>query len=336
MNSIQDPLCHLVTRLLPEHRGMDGLVRLSGGASQETWAFSVRLPDQSVRKLILRRAPFGGQRSGEAIGLANEAAIMRQVALVGAPVPNIIHVCAPDDGLGDAFIMEHVDGETIARRLLRDDAFARARAKLPYQCGQALARIHQTPLEGLPERPTNGLSVSSGLDQLDRYEAIYCGFHVDRPVFELAFADLRARAPEAEGLSLVHGDFRNGNLMVDADGLAAVLDWELAHIGDPREDLGWFCVNSWRFGVSQHAAGGFGSLDDVMAGYQAAGGKAFDTADIAWFQMLGSLKWGVMCLIMYSAFQSGLDRSVERAMIGRRASEAEIDLLNLLEGRAHA
>jgi aminoglycoside phosphotransferase (APT) family kinase protein len=135
---------------------------------------------------------------------------------------------------------------------------------------------------------------------------------------------------------LVHGDFRNGNLMVNEDGLAAVLDWELAHQGDPREDLGWICVNSWRFGVRDNKVGGFGTLDELLAGYQTSGGQSFEPKDLNWFQALGSFKWGIMCLIMYQAFATKADPSIERAMIGRRASEAEIDLLNLIEGRPHA
>jgi aminoglycoside phosphotransferase (APT) family kinase protein len=119
---------------------------------------------------------------------------------------------------------------------------------------------------------------------------------------------------------------------VDGSGLAAVLDWELAHIGDPREDIAWLCVNSWRFGQSEHRAGGFGQLEDLLAAYSASGGRAFRPADIDWWEILGSLKWGVMCMIMYSAFKTGADRSVERAAIGRRVSETEIDLINLFEG----
>jgi aminoglycoside phosphotransferase (APT) family kinase protein len=175
-----------------------------------------------------------------------------------------------------------------------------------------------------------GLNQSDGPAQLDRYRAIYASFGVQRPVMELAFSWLARHAPAARPLTLVHGDFRNGNLMVAPHGLAAVLDWELAHIGDPREDLGWICVNSWRFGASHNPVGGFGSRADLLAGYHDAGGQKTSEDELRWFEVLGTLKWGVMCLIMYSAYATGADPSVERAMIGRRASETEIDLINLL------
>ena len=123
--------------------------------------------------------------------------------------------------------------------------------------------------------------------------------------------------------------------MVDETGLAAVLDWELAHLGDPREDIAWVCVNSWRFGQSQNRVGGFGNLGDLLNAYNQKTGQDILASEIDWWEMLGSLKWGVMCMIMYEAFRSGADASVERAAIGRRVSETEIDLINLLEA-AHA
>ena len=116
-------------------------------------------------------------------------------------------------------------------------------------------------------------------------------------------------------------------------GLAAVLDWELVHIGDPAEDMGWVCTASWRFGGAK-PVGGFGDYADLLAGYEAAGGTPIPLERVLYWQMLGSLKWGVMCEGMYASFANGTDPSVERAMIGRRTSECEIDLMALLERAA--
>lgn len=297
--------------------------RLSGGASQETWHVS-----RGDKRVILRRAPNGVSRarSSAAIGLAKEAQLIEAAREAGIPVPEVLHVLTPPDGLGDGFLMSHISGETIARPILRDEQFASAREALAQQCGHALAGIHCIPTTTLPDLPESG-----GLQQLSQYEAIYRGFGVSRPVFELAIAFLQDTAPTAAPLVLVHGDFRLGNLMVNESGLAAILDWELAHLGDPREDLAWICVNSWRFGQSQNRVGGFGQIEDFLAAYHEAGGAAFTPKDIDWWEMLGSLKWGIMCMIMYEAFRSGADPSVERAAIGRRVSETEMDLLNLLE-----
>ena len=153
-----------------------------------------------------------------------------------------------------------------------------------------------------------------------------------RPVLELAFAHLRTIAPSTERFVLLHGDFRNGNLIVNEQGIGAVLDWELAHCGDPAEDLGWLCVNSWRFGKSSKPVGGFGEYAELLDGYCSAGGDDIALGRLRYWQAVGSLKWAVMCLIMYGSWRSGESSSVERPVIGRRVSEAEIDLLNLFEG----
>lgn len=303
---------------------VSGLRRLSGGASQETWAFRA-----GERDLILRRKPDGVVGSGNAIGLDKEAALIQAAARQGAPVPPVIHVCTPDDGVGEAYIMGKVEGETLGRRIVRDEAFAAVRPKLARQCGEVLARIHATPLEGLPE-----LVTSDAASELEKYEAVYCGVGAKRPIFEAAFRWLKDCAPAMERPVLLHGDFRNGNIMFHPEaGVAAVLDWELAHLGDPAEDMGWICTASWRFGGAK-PVGGFGDYDELLAGYEAAGGKPIPLERVLYWQTLGSLKWGVMCLIMYQTYASGADPSVERAMIGRRTSETEIDLIALLEKAA--
>lgn len=301
--------------------------RLSGGASQETWAIS-----DGSNQAILRRAPGGQAReqSSAAIDLNQEAVLIEAAGKEGVPVPKVLHVLREEDGLGQGFFMSKVEGETIARPILRDAQFATARSALPAQCGAALAQIHAVSLDRLTSLPH-----SDGLQQLERYEEIYRGFDAPRPIFELAMAWLKDNAPDPIGPVLVHGDFRLGNLMVDAQGLAAVLDWELAHIGDPREDISWICVNSWRFGQTENRVGGFGDLEPLLDAYAAGSGLQLAPQDIDWWEMLGSLKWGVMCMLMYEAFRSGSDPSVERAAIGRRVSETEIDLINLLEA-AHA
>ena len=308
---------------------VERLVRLSGGASQETWSLDIVCGGR-VEELILRRAPGGHSqaRNSEAIGLATEAKLL-SCAKDSVPAPRVLQVFKPGSEIGEAFLMNRISGQTIARKILRDDTFSIARTKLTRQCGAALAGIHTLSLDSLPELPA-----TDGLQQLAKYETIYRGFALPRPVFELAIAWLKSNQPDTVPPVLVHGDFRLGNLIVDEEGLVAVLDWELAHVGDPREDIAWLCVNSWRFGQSQNRVGGFGQLDDLLTAYEAAGGRRFTSGEIDWWEILGSLKWGIMCMIMYEAFRSGADPSVERAAIGRRVSETEIDLINLLEQKA--
>ncbi len=300
--------------------------RLSGGASQETWSFDALTPGGPV-PLILRRSPPSKQPAqllGSAIGLGTEARLIELAAEVKLPVPIVRTVLLPEDELGEGFVMERLEGETLARRILRDEQFAAVRPKLALQCGEILAGIHAIPRERLPSLPTQ-----DARGQLDQYRGIYDHFDDPRPVFELAFRFIEDHLPAAPDLTLVHGDFRNGNLMIDPDGVRGVLDWELAHVGDPMEDLGWICVNSWRFG-GELPVGGFGTREDLAKGYEAAGGAPVDLERVRFWEIVGTLKWGVICTMMLSAFRHGGDRSVERAAIGRRASETEIDLLELI------
>jgi aminoglycoside phosphotransferase (APT) family kinase protein len=325
---LADALEAVVRGRLPGARGISELRRLSGGANQETWSFDAST-DGGVVPLILRRRPGGAASGAEALNLPleKEARVVTLVAESGVPVPGVRHVLEPADGIGSGYVMDRLEGETIARRILRDAAFAAVRPRLARQCGEILARIHATPRERLADLPVAPAEV-----QLALYRASYDGFDQPHPVFELAFRWIADHLPETPESGLVHGDFRNGNLLIGEDGVRGVLDWEIAHLGDPMEDLGWICVNSWRFGVTDKPVGGFGTREDLFAGYAAVSGREVDPERVHFWEILGSLKWGIMCLMMVGIFASGVDRSVERAAIGRRASEAEIDLLALMGG----
>ena len=309
--------------------GVANSVRLSGGASQETWSFDILHPNGSIGA-ILRRAPVGyGAAPARAAGLNAEAVLMQRACDAGVPSPKVLHVLQPQDGLGNGFVMARVEGETIPRRILRDGKFAQARPKLARQLGEVLAGIHSLDLRQLPE-----LRRMTAAKEIDELERDYRSFDWPRPVFELALRWLRDRDPgPPEQVTLVHGDFRHGNLIIGPEGLRAVLDWELAHTGDPMEDLGWICVNSWRFGEIDKPVGGFGAREELFAGYE-AGGRRVDPDRVKFWEVMGTLRWGVMCCGMMQRFRTGPEHAIERAMIGRRASETEIDLLRLLAPRA--
>ena len=325
---MEEKLGRCVASWCPGATGVVGAAKLSGGASQETWSFDIVHPDGNIGA-ILRRAPQGyGAAPTRAAGLNAEAMLMQLAYDAGLPSPRVLHVLQPQDELGTGFIMARVEGETIARKILRDDQFAQARPKLARQLGQVLAGIHGLALAQLPE-----LRRMTATREIAELERDYHSFDWPRPVFELALRWLRDRDPgPPPEVTLVHGDFRHGNLIIGPDGVRAVLDWELAHTGDPMEDLGWICVNSWRFGEIDKPVGGFGSREELFAGYEAAG-HSVDPDRVKFWEVMGTLRWGVMCCGMMQRFRSGPDHSMERAMIGRRSSETEIDLLRLLAPR---
>jgi aminoglycoside phosphotransferase (APT) family kinase protein len=152
---------------------------------------------------------------------------------------------------------------------------------------------------------------------------------VDSPVFDLAFAWLKERVTDRPADTIVHGDFRSGNFLISTNGLEAVLDWELAHLGDGHEDLGWLCCNAWRFGLWDKPVGGFGQREALYTAYEAAGGGPVDRDRARLWEVWGTLKWGIACLQLGDDHVSGRLKSVERAAIGRRVSEVELDLMHI-------
>lgn len=276
--------------------------------------------------LILRRSS-AARRDGVLLPLATEAALIAALAGRDIPLAEVVRVLQPADGLGEGFVMSRVGGETIARKILRDEAFAGVRPRLAAQCGRALAAIHRADITTLPRLPLCATAAS-----LARLQADHDALPRPSAVFAFALRWLHAQLPpDPPELHLVHGDFRLGNLVIDAgQGLAAVIDWELAHLGDPAEDLAWITLPPWRYGAIDQPLGGLDTREPFWAAWQAAGGGTLEPQRIRWWQATGSLRWGLMCAHMRATFASGRDPGLERALIARRTSESELDLLRLL------
>ena len=302
-----------------------GVTALSGGAASDTFAVDA-VRDGQPWPLILQRAAAGDAADGS-LPKADQAALQMLAHRHGLPVAAVVAVLAPEDGLGAGFVMARIDGEALAPRWLKRPEFAAARAAMTGQCAAVLARLHAIPLADAAD-----LALPSGRTDAARARMFdhYRSFKVDLPVFDLALCWLAERCGTAEPAAIVHGDFRSGNLIVGEDGLRAVLDWELAHLGEGGEDLGWLCVNAWRFGVWQKPVGGFGERDALYDAYAEAGGARIDKARAHFWEVWGTLRWGLSCLQLGNDHVSGRVRSVERAAIGRRVSEVELDLLHLI------
>jgi aminoglycoside phosphotransferase (APT) family kinase protein len=311
----------LATELGRPGARVEGLGRLSGGASRETFAATLVGPDGARDDLIVQRVRRGAL--SESFSMVAEASLLRAAAEAGVPVAPV--VAATDDG--DVFgspciVVGRLDGEAIARRILRDDEFAAARSALVGDAAAALAAVHRIPVDAAPSH--------SEQDAVGQLRLLFDHLGQPHPAFELGFRWIERRRPPAGPVAVVHGDFRLGNLIVGPEGLRAVLDWELAHLGDPVEDLGWFCVKAWRFGAERPVAG-LGELAELTDAYSAAGGRDVAPETLHWWMVLGTLRWGVICILQAQTHLSGMSRSVELAAIGRRVCETELDLLDLIE-----
>jgi aminoglycoside phosphotransferase (APT) family kinase protein len=288
------------------------LHRLSAGASRETWTI-----DAGGQGLILRRDP---PETPNAAGMAREAGCFRAAARAGIPVPALIAHGDGNDGVGSPYLlMERLDGETLPHRLLRDERWATVRPILVQQFGEILGRIHAIDPADVP-------GLEEHTDPLTQLRESHAAFGEDRPAMELIFRRLDRTRPEPVQSTLVHGDFRNGNLLINESGVRAVLDWELAHIGDPREDLGWLCARAWRFGAAPEV-GGFGSYEELLASYSRATGVDLDPDAVRWWEAYACARWAVFCRMQAERHLSGTEQSVEMAVLGRRIAEAEYDAL---------
>jgi aminoglycoside phosphotransferase (APT) family kinase protein len=327
--SFDELLGLLLPKVIENFVSLDSVERLSAGASQETYCIDVTLKS-GPKKLAMRRASGGeeGEITAQHPGLAVEALLMQTAAKYGVPEPEINHVLTPEDGLGSGFIMQWLEGLTLGARIVKAPELEQIRPKLAFLCGEILARIHGIDLKasGLDQH----LQLLTPSEYVEQTWQRYQEFNTPQPMIDYTARWLLANLPENFTPSLVHNDFRNGNVMVDETGVVAVLDWEVAHIGDPMRDLGWMLTHSWRFGRAELPVGGFGQIEDLFAGYESISGKKVDPEAVKFWQVFGSFWWAVGCLGMAEHYRTGPDQSVERPAIGRRSSECQVDCVNLL------
>ncbi len=293
-----------------------GLARLSGGATMESWSF-----DYGAIGYVLRRAPSQAMMEGRPFGHDVEAALVQAAFASGVKAPQVAGVLLPSDAMGSGYIMHRAEGEVQPALIL-----AAPPELLIDDIARELVKIH-----AITPRIDIAIPVMESGAALAELKSRFLEYGGDRPIIALAIRWCEDNLPPSSPPVLVHGDFRMGNLMVDANGISAILDWELAHWGDRHDDIAYGCLVVWRFGHLEKPAYGLTSLDDFFAAYNAAGGADVDPARFHFWMVYRTLWWALGCLQMAEFWRSGADRSLERAVIGRRTSENELDLLMLME-----
>lgn len=304
---------------------LSGVKRLSGGASMESWAFSY-----GGEEFVLRRLPAGISPDDDGlrgVPLATQADVIDLAIQSGVTAPTVRARLSPEDSLGEGFIMDKAEGETLPHKILGNPDFAEAQRKLTNQCAAELWNIHNIDPINVQDAP----EYFSPLDLIDLQKDKYDEIGSAIPIYEYAFHWLKENAPDGGTKKLVHGDFRMGNLMIAPSGISAVLDWELARLGDPVQDLAYLCTPSWRFGHYEKVAGGFDTAEAFLAAYAQHSGEAVDPDRFRFWLIYSTVWWGVACMVMGEIWRTGADRSLERTVIGRRVSEVEIDLALLFE-----
>lgn len=312
------------------------LVRMPGGASKETWAFDLstgQSQEEKILPMVLRI-----ERSSPlpvSLELKNEFYLLQEMYGAGIQVPK--PYWSGNEALGSPFyILSRVEGETLVRRLQREDRYEKARTIIPGQLAEILARIHRISLEGVKFDflPWRSRTDSPALSELLFYERLLDKFSPDpHPAIELVMRWLKRHLPPTRDQVLLHGDYRLGNIIFNEHGVQSILDWELSHIGDPLEDVGYISVQAWRFGQDSKPIGGIGSREDYYRAYEQAGGFPLDPESLYYWEIFGNLKWAIITILQTTPFLQGASQSIELASLGRKTAEVELQMLTLIEGR---
>ena len=320
----------LARRRLGASEGIGDFETLTAGANKGTWAFRAG----GSGFILQRQAPSGAPDPDAGpddwvphLDGTQEFQLMRAAEAADVPVPHVRHILTAEDGLGEGAVTERIDGETIPARVLRQPELAEARTRMAAQCGRILAAIHRVPPQQLPF-----LRRFDAEQTLALFERTLDRVGLPLPPLELALRWARERLPARARTTLVHGDFRTGNFIVGPEGIRAVLDWEIAHVGDPMEDLGYLCMRTWRFGGAQ-PVGGFGAREDLFGAYERASGLPVDPNQARFWEVLGAMRWALGCVRRAHAWRHQQERKLEFAAVGRRIEEPIHDLLDVIEGR---
>lgn len=315
---------------------LQGLTRLTGGATKATWSFDWVDRAGGRQSLILqqtvaRAAPSGGAgKSAPKLTGREDAELMIAAREAGIPAPRVLHVLSPEDSLGEGYVTERVEGETLGKRVVGDPAFAPVRPRLAAQCGEILAAIHALPTPRVPF-----LARLTAAEELSIYAGLLAPYGFVHPALSYAIRWIGERLPAEGRAGVVHADFRTGNLIVHPEhGVRCVLDWEIARIGDPMHDLGVLCMRSWRFGGAGEC-GGFGTREELYAAYEKASGVAVDPARVRFWEAFSNLKWAIACVRRGSSRGAdGRPAGVELAAIGRRLEQPLWDFMALAGARS--
>ena len=305
-----------------------GLEMASAGARRLNALFEA-VSESGTRRLALTMIP---RAAIQIIDVAGEAAVRTLAEAAGVPVPHVHYVCADPSVLGGPFFISTcVDGETVPRRLLRLVEQHGTGDRVVAQLGAAMARLHAIDTAVAPAvlpRPADGVGPIAAA--MTTVNTLFDALLSPSPTFSYGVRWLEQNAPaEPDHLTVVHSDIRTGNIIVSADGLAAILDWEGTRLGDRIEDLAWPCQRMWRFREESKIVGGMAGVDVLRTAYETAGGT-WDDDRFRWWRVLGTVRWGMSLAGQARGHLDGSFPSIVMAASGRRVPELEYDSLLLL------
>ncbi len=308
------------------------IARIAGGASRETWSFDARWRengDAVERAFILRRDPPASLLDGNN---DLEFELYRAMAGSGIPVPPVYWIERDGAALERPFfVMGRVPGATDARTLVTSPQYADGRSAITRQKAEILANIHRSDIDGLRALDRPASAAGSAAHEIARWEGVMRSDTLEpQPVLEMVFSWLKRHIPPPpERLALVHGDYRTGNFLYDESRITAILDWEMAHAGDPIEDLGWLMIKSWRW-AGDDRVGGLCTRDEFIALYEQAGGVTVDRDALKFWEVFGNVKFATLFLTGTKSIIQGKTPDLLLAVTSFIQPGLEVEMLELI------
>ncbi|MEI9990555.1 MAG: phosphotransferase family protein [Rhizomicrobium sp.] len=291
MNDLSDKLqAYLRAKLGEPDLTVTGLARIPGGASRETYRFRAK-SGGAERGLILRRDPPASLIETER---TTEYQAYEAFHALGLPVPAPVALeLDPAPLERPFFIMEEIEN-CLTGSIVSPDPYGVHRDKIGRQFYGVLGRIAAVDPRDM------GLSNFDGetdihdvaMHEVARWEKVIDEDEIEpQPIVRAAIRWLKRNPPPpAQKIAVVHGDYRTGNFLYDESGtIRAILDWEMAHLGDPLEDLGWAIDPLWA-GGNPGFPGGMIARDAAIAAWEKASGLTAEPQALRWWEIFAGLK----------------------------------------------
>ncbi len=302
----------------PEWRelAIEGLHRLPMGASRETFRFDLSYVDDDgpqALKVILRRDPPASNVDSDR---RHEFEAYRAIYGHGVPVPRML-LLEEDPAFLDGAISlaEDLRGFHNSEYQFQDLTWA---DRLPFVANEmwtAMGRLAAVDVAVMDLSFTRSATVeNTARQELDYWVDSLRKHDVGPdPIIEAAIRKLYRWQPVAQKLALVHGDFRAGNFLYDDDGkIQAVLDWEMAHCGDPLEDLAWSIARVFCFAKDDKRSG-LATRDEAIRIWEEASGLTADSEALAWWELFTCVKAQAIWAAAAHVWQTGAGREMIHA-----------------------
>ncbi|XDD42660.1 phosphotransferase family protein [Leptospira sp. WS60.C2] len=335
IKELQDKVEVHLTSVWKEPVKVTNIFHLSGGACQDNYALEIN-SNTSIKSVVLRTDKGGSLLSS--LSKRDEFKVAELVHNAGVKTPTPVFLEEESSIIGAPFfLMEKIAGKATGRYITKDKELDPYRkTKMVSDIASNLAKLHTVIPEFVTDEElkhklklvtTNNyitVAISDLRQSLD-------GLPEAHPAIELCLNWMESHAPNVDSIVLVHGDYRTGNFMMNANGLQGILDFEFAHWGDRHEDIAWLCMRDWRFGRLNKEVGGFGDRKDFYREYETTSGIPVDPFKVTFWEIMGNVRWAIGSAQQAERHLSGKDKGIELASIGRRTAEMEWEAMRLIE-----